>query len=387
MANILGVRDSNTILQARRVVDMSKQIAYLDPEIGPFITILKRLKGSGVRVAKSNKIEWLENDILASYTTADGEHAAGLTEINVVDGSIFRAGDIIKVPSTNETIFVISVSNNALTVERSYGTAAADTIATGATLLRIGNANKENADIRDAITTQEASKYNLTQIFRTPIELSNTEIASELYGGSDLAQQRRDALMVHKKEIALAAYFGERYADTGSNGKRNTMGGLYEYISGGSNTQAFASSGVTFTYKNFCQYVAKEVFKHGSRNKLMLVGGTTQAGIDAWGIDDLMTTVKDDTYGITVSKLRTSFGSLNVVYDPLLDIDEIYSGYGFIVDLAKVNYAYLKGRDTQLLTNRQGNGVDGVKDEYLTECSLEVQNPDAHMVFTGAYVA
>ena len=39
--------------------------------------------------------------------------------------------------------------------------------------------------------------------------------------------------------------------------------------------------------------------------------------------------------------------------------------------------------DTQLLKDRQGNGVDGVIDEYLTEAGLEILQEKTHAIITG----
>ena len=74
-----------------------------------------------------------------------------------------------------------------------------------------------------------------------------------------------------------------------------------------------------------------------------------------------------------------------MIYDPLLDAGG-YAGYGFILDPENVRYAYLDGRDTKLQLNVQNNDVDGVVDEYLTECSLEVRLPQTHLLISGAYI-
>lgn len=74
-----------------------------------------------------------------------------------------------------------------------------------------------------------------------------------------------------------------------------------------------------------------------------------------------------------------------MIYDPLLE-GAVYGGYGFVLDTENIRYAYLEGRDTKLHVGIQSPDLDGVVDEYLTECSLEVRLPRTHMVITGAYV-
>ena len=75
---------------------------------------------------------------------------------------------------------------------------------------------------------------------------------------------------------------------------------------------------------------------------------------------------------------------MKVIYDPLLEGS--YNGYGFVLDPENIRYAYLDGRDTKLYTDIQDNDIDGVIDEYLTECSLELRLPKTHMMITGCYI-
>ena len=391
MANIAGARITTNITQDRRVVDMSKDIALLDPNAAPFITITKTIKGgNNIRKVYNPKFEWLEDDYLGNSTALSAELTNVATSVSVDDGSIFRVNDVITIPATGENMLVTAISNNTLTVTRGYGGVAAAAAAADDVVIIIGNAFKENSLMRDRLSTKEVAKYNYTQIFRTPIELSGTEEASKLYGGKDKAYQRKKALVEHKRDIALSMYFGQKKEDTTS-GVRRTMGGLLEFIKTGSNIQEFKSgstgSEVNFTYKNFVTYVAEPAFRHGSDNKLLIGGPTTMAAIMAWDADKLMTEVgADKTFGVSVKKLVTPFGTLDMVYDPLLNGD-IYGGYGLILDMENIRYAYMEGRDTKLHTNIQANDQDGVVDEYFTECSLEVKLPDTHFLFTGAYVA
>lgn len=392
MANISGARLTTNITQERRVIDMRDQIALLDPNEAPFVTILKRIKGDGgTRKVYSPKFEWLEDDYLGNSSTITGTLDASGTSVTVGDGSIFRPYDIVNVPSTGENMLVKSVATNTLTVVRGYGsTEGTATTSSGDVILVIGNAQIENSLNRERRSTKEVAKYNYTQIFRTPFELSNTENASKLYGGKDVNYQRKKALVEHKRDIALSMYLGQKKEDS-SDGVRRTMGGLVEFISSGSNVLEFSSASggdnVPFTYKDFIVNVAEPAFRHGSDTKLLIAGTTTMAAITAWDIDKIMTKVgKDVSFGVSVKELITPFGTLDIIYDPLLS-GAIYGGYGFIIDMENVNYAYLDGRDTKLFTNRQENGQDGIIDEYITECSLEVRLPDTHFLFTGAYVA
>ncbi|MEG1997131.1 MAG: DUF5309 family protein [Clostridiales bacterium] len=391
MANIDQTRSTLNINQTRRVVDMADKIALLDPNIAPFLGVLKLLK-KDTRTVFSPKFEWLEDDYLGIRTkVANAITAVTTGALVVADTSIFRVNDVLNIPAVGENMLVTAVTTgtNTLTVVRGFGSqAAAAAIEAGAEVIVVGSAMPENSGNRGAKSTQEMAKYNYTQIFRTPVAMSATEAASKLYGGKDRSYQRRKAAAEHKRDIAHALYFGQKkeIIAASSNMPQRTTGGLVEFMRTGSNTVAFDPTTNKLTYNNFDSNVAQKLFAHGSDNKLLIAGPKLASAINSWAVGKLITEVgADKTYGIRVSKLATSYGDLPIVFDPLIAGD--YSGYGFALDLDHVRYAYLEGRDTKLYTDIQNNDVDGVIDEYKTECGLEVKNANTHVLVTGAYVS
>ena len=384
MTNIQGVRTSANIASARVNVDMARDIALVDPNEAPFVSMLKLAK-SKKRVVSNPKFEWLEDDLLATWSTVTAAAVAAATSLGVADGSIFRIGDILKLPATGENVMVTAISTNTLTVTRAYGTTAAADIAKDAAIFNIGNAMSENSASRTVKSTQESNAYNYTQIFRTPIALSGTEAAMELGGGRDRRYQRRKALLEHKRDIARAFYYGERKLDNTGSAPRRTMGGLLSFLDIEGQSVSFADSGaIELTYANFDKYVAQKAFAHGSKNKLIIAGPKLASAINSWAEKKLISEVKEDTHGVRIKNLITSFGDLGIVYEPLLE-GTVYGGYGLVVDMDFIRYAYLKGRDTKLLMGIQNPDTDGIIDEYLTECSLEIKQPKAHVVIKGAY--
>ena len=385
MANIAGVRTTSNIQQARRVVDMAKNIALLDPNDSPFVTFLKLAK-QDVRVAKAPKIEWLEDDLIGAATQVNNGSGIAIstssTSIAVDDGSIFSVGDLISLPAKSLVYRITAISTNTLTAIQFGTSVASGTIADDSVVLKLGNAMEENSSAPAAKTTQEVACYNYTQIFRTPVSFSGTELATELYGGKDRAYQRRKKALEHKRDIARAMYFGVRKEDTTGSTPRRTMGGLLSFLT---ESTAFDSSTQPLTYANFNKYVAQPVFSHGSKDKLLIAGPNLMNAINVWSEAKLVTEVDPAaTYGIRVKNLITGYGDLKVIYDPLL-ADGYHAGYGMVIDTDNIRYAYLQGRDTKLNTNIQANDVDGVIDEYITECSLEVKLPKTHLLITGAY--
>lgn len=389
MAVVNGVRyvttNANASLHesgARLVVDMRNQIAQLQPDESPFITFLRASK-KNTRVAYNPKFEWMEDDLTPNGSTLATAIVANNTTSVVVasgDGALFRVGDIIM--ASTEAMLVTAISTDTLTVTRGFGgTTALAAIALNTPIYIISNAFAENSTSPAAVTTKPEEKYNYTQIFRTPIQLSNTADKTKMYGGADRGYQRGKALLEHKREIAKAFYAGFRTID--STYTKRTTGGLFSFLT---QTQAFAAAGTALTYANFDELVAQKVFRYGSKEKLLIAGPKLSTCINMWALNKVVTDVSTEAaYGMRVKKLNTSYGDLMVVYDPLL-ADLGHPDYGIVIDTNNINYVHLDGRDTKLYTNVQENDRDGIKDEYLTECGLEVRLPKTHMLITGAYV-
>lgn len=383
MANISGVRTTANITQDRRVVDMADQIALLDPNETPFITILKKVIKDRRKVYNP-EFKWTEDDLTSVWGTVNGTVTDSATSVTLDDASFITVGDILRT-AAGEQILVTAINGNALTVTRGYGTTAAASIADDSNIAVIGNAHPENGTAATAITTKEDIKSNYTQIFKTSVALSGTEMASKLYGGKDLAYQRRKKAIEHKRDICRALYFGEKKEDTSGITPRRTMAGAVSLI-GVNNTVTFASSsGIALTEANFNQYVALPAFNHGSSEKLLIAGPELINAVDGWykGKLALSQVGVDKTFGVNVRKLITSYGILDVIYEPLFT--KGFAGFGLVIDPANIRYAYLEGRDTKLETNIQANDVDGEIDQYLTECSLELKLPSTHLVIKGAY--
>lgn len=394
MANISGMRATeglNKINQDRRVVDMAEKIALLDPNEAPFVTVLKMAK-KNTRKVYNPKFNWIEDDLLGYYantksSVSAASKAGDAGAIAVDDNTIIRVGDILFAPTTGEYMLATGIgSEGAVNVIRGYGDSpCTTTIASGAVILDIGPAMEEGSSNRGAKSTQTVSKHNFTQIFRTPVEITGTLAASKLYGGKDASYQRRKALIEHKRDIANAMYFGRMHEDATGAKVRRTMGGIFGFMAD-SDSHAFNNSTAKLTYANFDSYVARKAFAHGSSDKLMICGGNMATVVNSWAEKKLVTQVgKDKTFGVSISNLITTYGNLNVMYDPLLDAAGM-SDRAMILDMDNVAYAYLDGRDTKLNTNIQAPDVDGETDEYITECSLEFKLPKTHFLVTGAYI-
>lgn len=376
---VTGVRDTGNILSNKIVVDMSNEIALLNPNANPFMRFLKISKRNQ-RIAQSPKIEWMEDDLNPIWDKVNNsvDYDDEATSITVTNGDYFSKGDIVKVPVTGEVLLVTAISTNALTITRGYGTTVAGAIKKDDPLVIIGNANEEGSGTRTIKTTKEVPKYNYTQIIKTPFGVTNTEAATKMYGGKDLSYQQKKKGIEHTRSIEHALLLGERKLDTSGDAPKRTAGGFLEFAT----KNNYDASG-ELTESEFDNNVAEVVFQYGSEEKILLASARLISVINAWGKGKMEINNLAAKYGIRVFQYVTPFGVFQIMNMSHVLKGATYGGYGLVVDPENVKYAPLKGRDTKLETNIQANDIDARKDQYITEASIEIRQPDTHGVITG----
>lgn len=366
---------TNNLDRERRELDVSKKIAFLEPDETPFTVILMRAKKVA---ATSAEIIWYEDQLGARWTQIN--NATGYnydaTSIVVDDGAIFAASDILKVPRTGETMLVTGVSDNTLTVVRDFGQTRPSTnpdaynLADDDWVVLIGNAMKEGSTVPAEKLGQPTKKTNYCQIFRTPFSVTGTTMA-ETQRTSEQERTRLSRVKgkEHRIDIERAALFGEKREYISGNEIRRTMGGLLQFIQ----TNIYDAGG-NLTETDFENEFCEQVFKYGSSTKLLLASDRLISVINGWGREKLQLVPRDEAYGLRLARYISAHGELLIAKHKLLT--NYYSGWGIVVDIDKVEYKPL--RDTVLKRNIQPDDEDAVRDEYFTEATIKVENEKCH---------
>jgi len=361
----------------RRQLDVSKRIAYLEPDETPFTVILMRARKVA---ATSAEVIWYEDQLGARWTQINNgagyNYAA--TDIVVDDSAIYAANDILKVPRTGETMLVTAVNSdtNTLTVVRDFGqtrpeaTPDAYNLNDNEWVLLIGNAMREGSTVPTEKIGQPTKKTNFCQIFRTPFSITGTTEAER----TRTSEQERTRLtrkkgMEHRIDIERAVLFGEKREYISGNEIRRTMSGITQFIQ--SNVY---DAGGTMTESEFENSFCEQVFKYGSTRKLLVASSRLISVINGFGREKLQVVPKDQAYGLRMARYISAHGDLLIV--PSKVLINYYSGWGIVVDMDKVEYKPL--RDTVLKRNIQPDDEDAVRDEYFTEATLKVENEECH---------
>lgn len=287
-----------------------------------------------------------------------------------------KPGDVLMNERTLEIVWVTASSvADTLTVSRNKGGGAAAAMNDGDILLVIGSHYEEGASVPTAVAHSPDVVTNYTQIFRNSLFLTRTATKTRLRTGDALKEAKRECLEMHAIGMEKAFLFGDAVSTTGSLGQpdRTTMGVL-NFLS--TNTQDFSGGTDINTWETFMA----DIFKYGSTEKVFLCGNTALKVLNAMGRAHyhVEVTPSDQTYGVQMLTYVTPFGTLQLKTHPLLSESATFTSSGFVLDTKNLVYRYLTGSDTMYKENAQTPGDDALKNEFLTECGLELQFEQTH---------
>ena len=378
---LTGVVDDADILSNQRVVDMSPTIAQLEPDEAPLTTMLQK---TSKRAAYSQKVEWLSDELVPRLTTLSASATSAATALSVATGTgtYFRPGDVIRIASTGENCAVSAVSADTVyVVARTLGAVTSISAASGVDVIKVGNAAAEGATLGTLIQTKKVANYNYAQIQRDPWGFTNTLVASKLYGGPEPANEAKKKLIEHKRQMENTLFWGTRDLITTGSAPVGYVGGIYQYV-----TSNITSSVGALTETLFETFLRK-AFRYGSQNKVMFCSPIVASALSSFPQGKLAPPSPSiDTFGVSLSKYQSASGAMVDImvkrdwYD-FQTTGNQYGGIGVVVDMDDITMRPL--RDTVLKPDRQANDEDSVKQEYLTEWSLELGLEKKHAIISG----
>jgi hypothetical protein len=321
---------------------------------------------------------------------AVADTTTGTITLDAADDNKFAiAGSIVINATTGEVMHVTAdCTGTTLTVTRNIG-GTAHQIADNAELFVAGFAAQEGGSTPTPISFDATVASNYTQIFRTSFAVTNTLRATHLRTGPKLDEAMTKALKLHMSDIERAMFFGIKHEANGSSAQPTRYtGGLLKTLSNVVDLSTdyashVGSSAGQMSEEGLDALLISTVFKYGSKQKIAFVGETVANLFQQIGKDRWQPTSYEGAYGVNLTQYKTFAGDLLVHLHPQFRQVPGMKSAMVIVDFPHLNYRYLEGRDTQLLENRQGNGDDSVKHEYLTECGLELLQDKVHAYIKG----
>jgi hypothetical protein len=299
------------------------------------------------------------------------------------------------------------------------GTADAAPNNYGLTVPIIGTANQEGAQSGPGVIQYPVNPLNLTQIFRSAFMITRTQLKTGLLfdkSGPYKLMAWENGLR-HMVEMEKAFIFGQNESvlvtdpQTGDVTPETKTGGCIWFLQqweaansfyrGGTGAPAVTSNlddnkriidfgGVltkndTAAMPGFNTCMARLFRKTNDKayEKLCLCGGTLLQVVNSMFERELTRTVamidKERDIEFIVHSIVTLRGTIHFRVHPLFDEDPDLQGAGLFLDLGNLKYRYLTDSDTVFLKDRQARDRDSRKDEWISECGLELRFPESCM--------
>lgn len=308
-------------------------------------------------------------------------YTSGTTTLVVDSSAPFYPGCLILAEATGEVMYCSSITDGTtIVVIRGVGNvvaAHANSVANDAWLRNIGPARGEGAETPADRTTGPTVVGNQCQIFREAISITGTMQATKTLTPDERARQRAkkfEELMTSKEHAYL---FGARNTVEiiGADGKVvRTTKGLIQAI-----TTNVWNAGGTITEATLINNFLAPLFHYGSGEKYILCGATLLNAINAIYKGSITYKPGANAVGMYVGEVMTSYGVLKPIHAPILT--GAYAGWGVAFDPAHIKDKVL--RRLEMKADRQGNGTDGIVDEWLGEMGLKWGAENAHGVIKG----
>jgi len=295
------------------------------------------------------------------------------------DNKFAIAGALIVNASTGEVMRVTTdTTGTSLAVDRNIG-GTSYTITDGDELFVAGFAASEGASTPTPISFDATVASNYTQIFRYAFAVTGTLQATHLRTGPKLDEAMTKALKLHMSDIERSFFFGKKHIVNGTTAQPTRYtGGLLTQLSTVVDVASDLNTANVMTEEEFDEQLIATIFKFGSSQKVAFVGDKVAHHLQMFGKDRWTPSSVDGTYGISFTRYHTFAGDLLVHLHPQFRQVPGMREAMVVIDFPYIAYRYLEGRDTQLLENRQNNGDDSIKHEYLTECGLELLQDKVH---------
>ena len=364
---LAGAEDS-TLNTGNNPRDMSANVFELEPNVAPLLAITSKTNSVP---AINPKIEWNEDESMPRITNLSASAASNATAFGTC-ADIFRVGDVIRNSSKGWGILVTATAAGAISGSAIGGTAQT-TATSNDELYLVSNANTEGASLREVKFPQLVTASNYCEIVRTPIALTQTEVATSHYGGNEEDRLKNKFGREHARSLEQIAFKGLR--DLKATNQR-MAGGILEFIS--TNVTAAGGPLTEATFQTFL----RSAFRYGSERKILFASPLCIQAIEGFARANLK--VNDDRandYGVVMKTYYSGQGIIDIVIHRDWNDSGVYNGYAYVVDMDAFKYRPL--RDTKLKMNVQAPDYDGVKHEYITEASFQVIHERRHAKLTG----
>lgn len=398
---MVGSRGPENLVSGRLMPDVKSDMVELVNMAAPFTVLADHKDAQEDQETTQYEFTWFEDDVLPVNVTLAANVLVSDTTLTfatnhnkrIPKNGLYRhmqSGEILLCTTEPVTSGATAVFSRAW--GQADGGAAASAMSAGDDLFFIGTAFPDGSQKVRAISTVEAIKRGFTQIFRTSVEVTGRNANSAMYAGKDWERKKARGKQEHLRAIDMYGFYGIKSSapDSTTGHLVTTSHGLASVIQ--SKTAIINEADLDF---DLFVDIAKEALMDGdggylnagSRTKFLFCPMSFWARCDKTFHEKVWYTQEVEIPGIEIRGVKTSAGTLMFVYTPVLD-DMMYQVAGvnqydvFIVDLNHIGLRHHAGRNTRLLSDRQGPSEDTKCVEWFSDKGWQIENERAHMKVT-----
>lgn len=322
--SIRGIFASHSGIMGERVGDLASR-ALINGWAGT-APLLALSSGMPKESAGDTSFTWVEDSHISGNTAATAIANSAAGTISVEDANIWVANTIIMNQATGEYMLVTEInSNGTVDVLRGIAGTTANNIAVGNRLQLIGSAFPEGGNRPEPVTQKGENRSNYVQIFKNGWAVTGTAKAVKFHTGSQLANNRMQALGYHLEDLERSFIFG-RPMLTHRDGQQlrmsagivyqiETYGGLIESASVAGNAGDMNLDGIF----NFLRRLFDRNVKGLPNERISFTGSATLELIQRMVRLDTQYNITqgEDKFGIKVMKLTGFNGDLTLASHPL----------------------------------------------------------------------
>lgn len=352
----------------------------------------------GTTTAKASTHGYFSKTTEFIATTLAANYSIGAATISVTSASGFGVDDIIHNNTSKENMRITAISGATLTVTKAYGRIADAAGTSGQKIIKVGSAKAENSSRPTARQFPVVYVPNYTQIFRNAWAITGTAAASMMeIGYNNVAENRKDAAVMHTIEQETAVIWGQAKMDTSGAQPIHTTQGIFDAVrqyTSDANFITAATVGSTTTLTQLIGYCAK-AFKYStdlSNPRLRYAFGDAKAiqvmNEIAIKNGSVQLTPETTTFGMDYQNFKFYKGTLRLLEHSLLNGYDETAGRLIIVDIPSVKLAYMPGRNAKVEQYGAGgqiveNGTDGQGGSFTSEMAVELRNPYGCVIIEG----
>lgn len=382
--------------------DVERQVSIYKPYQTPLLTILsQKSKGDPVESWEAKYYAVDARGMKSAISVASAING-GSTTLTVADGSIFTRFNTVFFPALNGAtkvnagVFLVGMvtgfpATNQITVKLlnpAAALAAADF--TDIVVYRGGSAHNETAASTTPWGIIPDTDYNYVQIFMEQVEQSEYQKLMKKeadWGFSDLKRMAIEDFKIQRERTFLAGIRSATNVTVDGQTKRF-------YTCGGILNDTGIPVNSTFDLSNFVASpnlivpVLKDAFtgNNGSKERWMLLGADFTEAMEQANFTDKEIKAKETEViaGLKVTKLVSTFGSLNIMYYEQLDLLGMEKS-AMILDPDNIHIKDLKGKGFNVRPiDYKTSGIAAVDAAVIEQAStLLIKNKNTHLVINA----